>query len=188
MLTIQVKKSKEDLWDSENEVFVRVPGGVLMLEHSLISISKWESKYHKPFLAQDKNDQKTADEMRYYIKCMTMNTVDPDIYNGLTMNDVQMIADYIADPMTATTVNMGPSKSNVRRRHEIITSELIYYWMVAYQIPFECEKWHLNRLLMLIQVCKVKGSEGENKMSKRDIMAQNRALNAARRAKHHSRG
>ena len=189
MLILHVKPRKEDIWDPEREIFVRAPGGLLMLEHSLISISKWESKYHKPFLAKNDKDTKTADEMRYYVECMTVNNVDPDIYNSLTVEDIQQVGDYISDPMTATTItDHRRNGAPPRRNTEVITSELIYYHMIEYGIPFECEKWHLNRLLMLIRVCNVKAASGNSKMSTRDIMAQNKALNAARRAKYHSKG
>lgn len=187
MLTIHIIGSKEDVWDQEREIFVRAPSGVLKLEHSLLSISKWESKYHKPFLVKDDENPKTGEEILHYIKCMTLNDVDPDIYNGLTVPQIEEIGRYISDTMTATTIADNRPGAKSRRNSETLTSELIYFWMVEYGIPFECQKWHLNRLLMLINICNIK-KQPDKKMGKRDIMAQNRALNAARRAKHHSRG
>lgn len=178
-------EGRGEIFSEDKQEFVNSVSGTLMLEHSLLSISKWEAKYHKPFLPRpNTKDTKTPEEMFYYIECMTINNVDPDIYYGLTNEHIKEIGKYIADPMTATTIS---SQQNGKRNNEIITSELIYYWMVVHQIPFECQKWHLNRLLTLIQVCNIKNAPSK-KMDKRSILNQNRALNAARRAKHHSKG
>lgn len=159
----------------------------LNLEHSLLSISKWESKWHKPFL----NNQKTYAEYMDYIKCMTLNKNVPDyVYKGLTNSDVKQLQAYMEDPMSATTIskNGNAPKTYGKKKPDVITSEIIYYWMTQLSIPFEpCEKWHINRLLMLIAVCNEKNSD-PNMMSKKDIMKQNNALNAARRAKHHTKG
>ena len=184
MLPLEIE-SKKSVWDPTINEFVPTSSGVLMLEHSLLSISKWESKYHKSFLKTVKNKQITNEEIRYYIVCMTVNNVSPDIYNGLTKEHIDKILDYISDPMTATVIREAPGtgKGNM----ETITSELIYYWMVFHDIPFECQKWHLNRLMTLIRICNVKNTPGK-KMGKRDIMSQNRSLNAARRARHRSKG
>ena len=172
MLTIMVPGGEE--YDSERNLFNTYKDQTLVLEHSLVSISKWESKWHKPFLTKD---PKTEDETLDYIRCMTINTgVDPATYRRLTPSHINQIQEYINDPMTATWFS---DKQKQKPNREIITSELIYYWMVALQIPFECQKWHLNRLLTLIQVCNIKNQPAK-KMSKRDIMAQNRSLNASR--------
>lgn len=179
-----------EVWDPIHEEFVVLPAKkpvVLMLEHSLLSVSKWESKYHRPFLDKNNNDSKTPEEMLYYIECMTINNVEPDDYYRLSNEQIKEIGDYIADPMTATIINRVGGQGSGRRSSEAITSELIYYWMVVQQIPFECQKWHLNRLMTLIEVCNIKNTPAK-KMGKRDIMRQNSALNAARRAKLHSRG
>lgn len=179
-----------EVWDPIHEEFVVLPAKkpvVLMLEHSLLSVSKWESKYHRPFLDKNSNDSKTPEEMLYYIECMTINNVEPDDYYRLSNEQIKEIGDYIADPMTATIINRVGGQGSGRRSSEAITSELIYYWMVVHQIPFECQKWHLNRLMTLIEVCNIKNTPAK-KMGKRDIMRQNSALNAARRAKLHSRG
>jgi hypothetical protein len=154
----------------------------LQLEHSLVSLSKWESKWNKPFLSKD---FKTHEETLDYIKCMTINqNIDPDVYNGLTSEHITMINNYIESPMTATT--FSDSKQNKSNR-EIITSELIYYWMIALNIPFECQKWHLNRLLTLIRVCNIKNAPPK-KMSKRATASQYAALNAARRKQMNTKG
>ena len=154
----------------------------MKLEHSLLSISKWESKWKKPFISKE---QKTQEEALDYIRCMTITpNVDPHLYRYIPADIFKQIEAYIDDPMTATWINSNEKK---RPNNQIITSELIYYWMVSYRIPMECEKWHLNRLLMLIQVCDEK-NKPEKKMSRREILSRNSALNAARRAKLHSKG
>ena len=130
-------------------------------------------------------EEKTEEEMLDYIKCMTLTkNVDSDVYNHLTIDNVKDVKDYINDPMTATTFSRdekGQSNS------ETITSELIYYWMIASNIPFECQKWHLNRLITLIRVCSIKNAPPK-KRSKRDIMSRNAALNAARRKQMNTKG
>lgn len=171
-----------ELWDERVQEFVSFKEQSLQLEHSLVSLSKWESKWNKPFLsAKDKSTEETID----YVRCMTITkNVDPMIYNFLTADNISEINRYIEEPMTATTfTDFGHNKSS----KEVITAELIYYWMIAYNIPFECQKWHLNRLLTLIRVCNVKNAPQQN-MSKGDIMRFNAKLNAERRAKMHSRG
>ena len=172
-----------EYWDEVNEEFVtKEKEQVLELEHSLISISKWESKWNKPFLTKD---EKTVEETIDYIRCMTLTkNVDPSVYSRLTNEHIKQVIEYIDAPMTATTFNEhGPQKIN----REIITSELIYYWMVALQIPFECQKWHLNRLLTLVRVCNIKNRPAK-KMSRGEIMRNNAALNAARRKQFNSKG
>jgi hypothetical protein len=179
---LQIKITSNEGWDELNQVFTPGVDTVLILEHSLISISKWESKWHVPFLTKDK---KTSEQIIDYIKCMTVTpNVKPEVYNFLTKSNIDEVMRYIDDPMTASTVKQI---GGTRRSREIITSELIYYWMVALQIPFECQKWHINRLMMLIQICNVK-NQPDKKMSKRNTMQQNAALNAARRQRMHSKG
>ena len=156
----------------------------LLLEHSLVSLSKWESKWHKPFLSS-KKDSKTQEETIDYVRCMTITqNVDPAVYYDLTPDNYAKIQAYIDDPMTATTFS---DIQKGRPNFEIITSELIYYWMIAYNVPVEFEKWHLNRLLTLIKVCSIKNTPPK-KMSKKEIMSRNAALNASRRQAHNSRG
>lgn len=179
MLTIVIPETEE--YDPHTESFIIRKKEVLSLEHSLVSLSKWESKWKKPFLS---NDPKTPEESLDYIRCMTVNSVDPSVYRRLSSAAVKRIDAYISDPMTATTIKEDSTQPKSR---EIVTSELIYYWMVALQIPFECQKWHLNRLITLIRVCNIKNSPQKN-MSRSDIYRQNSALNAARRKMHGTRG
>lgn len=181
---LQITVPGTELFDEATETFIQTKDTQLKLEHSLLSISKWESRWCKPFLAVDKKDKLTPAEFLDYIRCMTLNTnVPKDVYNALTPDNITAITNYINHPMTATTVT--DNSANPFRK-EIITSELIYYWMIAYQIPFECEKWHIHRLMMLIKVCNAKNNP--KKMSKKEILTQNRALNAARRKALHTKG
>ena len=181
MLQITVPISPEG-WDEERQEFVDPQVKTLQLEHSLVSISKWESEWHKAFLSKK---DKTEEEIFDYIKCMTLTqNVDPSVYDHLTIDNVNQIKAYIEDPMTATVINTNSSdKSN----KETVTSEPIYYWMIALNIPSEYQKWHINRLLKLIEVCNVKNSPPK-KRSKSDIMRSNAALNAARRKQLGTRG
>jgi hypothetical protein len=154
----------------------------LKLEHSLVSISKWESKWKKPFLT---DQAKTPAEFIDYVRCMTINQDVPDeVYQLLGRDNLKKIEEYILDPATATTVT--DMRKGGRGRPETPTSELIYYWMVSNGIPFECEKWRLNRLITLIKICNAKGNPQQ--MSKQEIYAMNAALNNSRRAKSGSRG
>ena len=179
---LQIKIPGADGWDERTEQFITLPDTTIVLEHSLISISKWESKWHMPFLGKD---EKTPEQISDYIKCMTITpNVKEEVYDRITRDQVESIMAYINDPMTATTISQREGR---RVSREIVTSELIYYWMVALEIPFECQKWHINRLMMLIQICNIK-NEPDKKMSRRSAMQQNAALNAARRQKAHSKG
>lgn len=171
----------QELFNEVTNEFVSTKEHTLQLEHSLVSLSKWESKWNKPFLSRD---QKTIEQTLDYIKCMTITqNVNPEIYNFLTDGNIEAINNYIDAPMTATTFSDSGNSHN----REIVTSELIYYWMISLNIPMECQKWHLNRLLTLIRVCNVKNAPAK-KMSKKDIMSRNAALNAARRKKLNSKG
>ena len=170
-----------ELYDEEKEEFITTKPQTLHLEHSLVSLAKWESKWNKPFLTKD---NKTYEETIDYIRCMTITqNVSEDTYRLLTSENIQQINEYINLPMTATTFSnqkKTPSK-------EIVTAEIIYYWMISLNIPFECQKWHLNRLLTLINVCNIK-NQPKKKMSKRDILNRNKALNKARREALNTRG
>lgn len=180
---LEIRVGGRELYDEENERFIETPSYVLKLEHSLVSISKWEAKWQKPYL--DRNKQKTYEETIDYVRCMTVNkNVDPRAYMQLNRIDLSKIESYINNKMTATWFAKQKQGSPSR---EIITSEKIYYWMISNNIPFECEKWHLNRLLTLIRVCEVEQAP-KKKMSQRELAARNHALNKSRRAKHHSRG
>ena len=181
MLEIEVPISPE-IWDEKNEEFIPPKVQKLQLEHSLVSLSKWESKWCKPFLTKkDLTTEETID----YIKFMTITRyVDPEVYNHLTQQNVDEIRNYIQAPMTATTF---PEDRSTRSSREIVTSELIYYWMIALNIPVEFEKWHLNRLLTLVRVCNIKNAPPK-KRSRSDIASRNASLNAQRRAKLNTKG
>ena len=183
MLKIRIKPN--EFFDDKNNQFYIFPEKEveLQLEHSLVSISKWEAKWHKSFLS---STDKTNEELIDYIKCMAVNSsiIDERVYNLLEEDQVNAISAYINDPMTATTFREDPTKGHLRKTK---TSEVIYYQMVALGIPFECQKWHLNRLLTLIRVCSEKNQPAK-KMSNKEIANRNRALNEARRAQLKSRG
>ena len=171
-----------ELWDENKEEFINTKEQTLQLEHSLVSLSKWESKWNKPFLSKD---TKTEEEELDYIKCMTITqNVDPNVYKFIPLNIREEIKEYINAPMSATWFS---EDKNTKSSSEQITSELIYYWMVAQNIPFECEKWHLNRLITLIKICNIK-SQPPKKMGKKAIMSRNAALNAARRKQLNTKG
>lgn len=172
----------QEFWDEEKEVFVNTKGATLQLEHSLVSLSKWESKWHKPFLG---NGDKTVEETVDYIRCMTLTqNVNPSVYDFITNEIIGQVSYYIDDSMTATWFSKE-DKGSLNR--EVITAEIIYYWMIALNIPFECQKWHLNRLLTLIRVCNVKNAPPE-KLSQKEIAKRHAAINAARRKAHKSKG
>ena len=179
---LQVEVPAVEFYDEAREEFVSSDAVVLRLEHSLVSVSKWESKWKKPFLVKD---PKTDEEARDYVRCMTLNQhVDPNVYYALDAKQMQEINDYINAELTATWFSDANSKPPSR---EVVTSELLYYYMVGYQIPWEAQKWHLSRLLVLIRIATIK-NQPEKKMSKNAVMSRNRALNAARRKKHHTKG
>ena len=171
-----------ELWDESREIFTQTKEQTLQLEHSLVSLSKWESKWGKAFLSKQ---EKTYEETIDYIKCMTITqNVDPNVYNHLSKSIIDKITEYIEAPMTATYFSKEQSSGNSR---EQVTSELIYYWMIASNIPFECQKWHLNRLITLIRICGIKNTPPK-KRSRREIMSRNAALNAARRQQYNTKG
>jgi len=177
-----IKIPEQEYFDQEKNEFIVCKAYTLKLEHSLVSISKWESKWKKPFLT---SDEKTPAEFIDYIRCMTINQdVPEEVYALLGHDNVRKIEEYIMDPATATTVS--DRRKGSAGRPEIPTSELIYYWMVSNGIPFECEKWRLNRLITLIKICNAKGNPQQ--MSKAEIYAMNSALNKSRRAASGSRG
>lgn len=170
-----------EAFDEETETFIYTKERTLHLEHSLVSLSKWEAVYQIPFLTEK---QKTTKQTLDYIRFMTITqNVDPEIYKTLPSACLNKVEDYIRNPMTATTI----SNRNKKGGRQIITSEVIYGWMVVLHIPFECEKWHLNRLLTLIQVCNELNNPGK-KMSKKELLERNRALNEARKVALNTRG
>ena len=179
-------RPKQEYWDEERERFVYEEAKkecVLQLEHSLISLSKWESKWHKSFLS--KKDKKTREETIDYIKCMTLTqNVDPSVYDRITNENVKQINEYISNPMSAAHF---PEEPKGKINNEPIIADLIYYWMVTLNIPFTCEKWHLNRLIALIRVCNIKNAPPK-KTSARDIMSRNAAINEANKKRFKTRG
>lgn len=167
-------------------LFKQTEGGTLLLEHSLISLSKWEMKYEKPFLNHGNN--RTQEESLYYIKCMTLNkNVSNDVYSSITNEDIEKVNAYIDSRQSATWFNERNNNTFGRKRGEVVTSELIYYWMTALNIPVEFEKWHLNRLITLIKICEIK-QQNPKKMATKDVYARNRQLNEARRKRSGSKG
>ncbi len=163
-----------DAWDEIKGEFFAFNGQMLIIEHSLISVSKWEQKWKKPFIV---DDPKTTEEFVDYIRCMTLNNVDDCVYSFITTDNIKEIEEYIADPMTATTITdrKAPTKK------EIVTSEIIYYQMLSYGIPVEFEKWHLNRLITLIRVFDIKNG-GQQKMSRSEAALFQRSINDKRLA------
>lgn len=180
MLTITVPAVEQ--WDERKQEFIYTKEQTLRLEHSLVSLSKWEAKWKKVFLSKQ---EKTFEETIDYIKCMTLTqNVDPDVYNHLSKENIERVNEYISDSMTATFIN---EDKTVKGSKEPVTSELIYYWMIALNIPPEYQKWHLNRLLVLIKVCNAK-NQPPKKRSKKELMTRNAALNAARKKKLNTKG
>jgi hypothetical protein len=170
-----------ELYDESRNEFIKTKELILQLEHSLVSLSKWESKWCKPFLSKE---EKTFEESIDYIRCMTVTqNIDYDSYSGVNYEHIKQVSKYIDSPMTATVF----SKDKKFLNREIITAEIIYYWMVALNIPFECQKWHLNRLLTLINVCNIKNNPPK-KMSRKELMSRNTMLNAARKQSLKSKG
>lgn len=169
-------------WDEGRQEFIQIKGRTLQLEHSLVSLSKWESRWCRSFLS---DKEKTFEETVDYVRCMTITqNVDPLVYNNLTDGNIADIEQYIHAPMTATYFSEDKIGGVSREK---ITAELIYYWMISLNIPFECQKWHLNRLLTLIKVCDIKNRPSK-KMSRGSIMKRNSALNAARRKRLNTKG
>lgn len=180
MLTVVIEG--DELYDEEKNEFSNLPSITLEFEHSLVSLSKWEAIYQKPFLGKG---EKTKEEIFGYLKEMVLTPNVPDeVFFRLSEENLKLINEYIESKQSATTFGNLPKE---RGSGEIITSELIYYWMITLNIPFECETWHLNRLFSLIRVCGIKNSPPK-KMSKNEIAARNRSLNAKRRAQLGSSG
>jgi len=179
---LQITIPAVEQWDERKQEFVITKEQTLQLEHSLVSLSKWESKWCKPFLTKQ---EKTFEETLDYIKCMTITqNVNPEVYNYLTNKNIEEINNYIKAPMTATYFS---DDKNAKTSREQNTAELIYYRMIALNIPFECQKWHLNRLLTLIKVCNIK-NQPPKKRNRKEIMSRNTALNAARRKQLNTKG
>lgn len=188
MITLEIKGG--DMWDEAKEEFITIEPVTLELEHSLISLSKWEAKHKKSFIKESEAKRLSREENLDYFRCMSIHPIkNPNVFYAMSIQDEQRLLNYIADSMTATTFNdhtpEGVAKR--RKRREVITSEIIYYWMVELGIPFECEKWHLNRLLTLVRVCQEKQATPK-KMKKKDVLGMYAAENAKRKAALGTRG
>lgn len=171
-----------ELYDEGRQEFVYLKAQTLQLEHSLVSLSKWESKWHKPFLGRE---DKTIEETRDYIRCMTLTqNVDPSVYSRLTDEHVNQVNEYIRNPMTATRIS---DDGTTKRNNDIITSEIIYYWMIGLGIPSEYQKWHLNRLLTLIRVCDIK-NKPEKKMSMKERISRQKEINERNKKRWNTKG
>lgn len=175
MLTVTVPAA--ELFDEKREMFINTAETVLTLEHSLVSVSKWEAKTHKPFLSEG---TKTVSDILDYMRCMTLNDVaDDNVYYAVTGSIIDRVRKYIDDPATATWFTDEESKPG---SSEVVTSELVYYWMTALKIPFKpCEDWHFNRLMTLIRICGIKNDPKPKQMSMAEIMRRNARLNEERK-------
>lgn len=182
-MSIKIHIPETELWDPIKEEFIKVKDQTILMEHSLLSVDKWESRWKKSYLS---SENKSAVEVIDYLRCMTITKdVNPYVYYAIPADEIKRINAYITDPMTATTFTDREERRG--RKRDIITSEIIYWQMTQLNIPLEWEKRHLNKLLTLIHVGVIK-SQPPKKMKPGEIARQNKSLNAARRAKHHSRG
>ena len=181
----EITVPKREFYDSENECFVVLDEKKLVIEHSLLSIEKWEMKWQLPFLDLLNKKKLTAEQLMDYIKCMTINKVDSTVYKQLTYSNIVEIDNYMNNQMSATTVSK-PKRGRSSQKVPTYTNEVIYAYMIQAGIPFECAKWHINRLLKLLEVCSSLGAT--NKRTKKETMEMYSALNAARRAKSGSSG
>lgn len=179
MLTVTVPS--QELFNEATQKFIRTSEATLQLEHSLLSVSKWEQTWHKPFLS---GKSLSIEEQLDYIRCMTINKdVDPNVYLYLPNSVLTQIAEYIDNPMSAITFN---TTGNGHHR-ERIYSETIYFWMISFGIPFECQKWHLNRLLSLIKLCNDKNTPPKQ-MSEREALANMNRINEEQKKKFNTKG
>lgn len=184
MIVVQIKEQAK--FDEDANTFIEIPSTALMLEHSLKSLQQWEARWKKPFLGKE---DKSLVEFLDYIYCMCLNKTEcsNQVIQCIEPEDLERIATYINEPMTATWFSNNDRVGASNRRGEVVTAEIIYYWMVSLRVPVEFENWHLNQLLTLLKVINIK-NEGEKKMSKRDAAAQRMALNKQRKASLKTRG
>lgn len=182
---LQITIPEIEMWDDEKQQFIYLDGCTVRLEHSLVAISKWESKWCKPFLNNSR--QLTNEEVLDYIQCMMLNkNVDPAVYYILASEYHDEIINYIDHPSTATTF-YEPYEDKKKNDGETITSELIYYWMTSYNIPFEAEKWHIHRLIALIKICNIKNSPPKERTPE-EIAAMHFRMNEERKKKYNTNG
>jgi hypothetical protein len=180
-----IKIDAVELFDENSNEFIKTGAATLHLEHSLVSLSKWESTWEKPFLG---SEEKTNEETIDYIRCMTVSEDTPsDVYHRLSNENIKKISKYIDSKMSATWFNDNHLNSSGRINKEVITAEIIYYWMISLNIPFECQHWHLNKLLTLIKVCNQKNAP-EKKIGRQELLSRNKALNEARRQQLNTKG
>ena len=179
---LEIRVPETEWYDESTNEFNTIKSQALRLEHSLVSISKWEAKWEKPYLSKEK---KTNEEILDYIRCMTLTqNVDPRIYLCIPEHELERVAAYLDSKQTATTIRRPPSRPGPA---PIITSEVIYHMMITYNIPIEFQKWHINRLLTLIQVCDIKSGNGP-KMTRKEVIETNKAINEANRKKFQTKG
>lgn len=182
---LEITIPKKELFLESTEEFLQIPAATIQLEHSLISLRKWEAKWHKAFL---KEEDKTYEELVDYIRCMTLNkNVDPIVYDFISEEVILQVMEYIKDPMTATTFTKNLPTPKGIGNSEFISAEIIYYWMIALNIPSEYQKWHLNQLMALIKVVNLKSSPAK-KMGKREAAMERSRIFAERRAKYKTKG
>lgn len=182
---LQIYLDDVHCFDEATETFIDIKGQMIKLEHSLVSISKWESKWKKPFLSKEGH---TREETIDYIRFMTITqNVNPLLFRYISDENILRINAYMDDPMSATTFTKQEGKGS-GSNGKYTTSEEIYYYMVACQIPWDAEKWHFNRLMTLIKICEERNKPKKKMRNKGELARQRRSLNAARRAKMNSRG
>lgn len=181
---LEVIIPEDEFYDQSTNKFITIPSCKIVIEHSLISVAKWESKWHMPYLS---DSPRSPIQELDYIKCMIIGSIPNDLtLKTLSAENIKLIRDYINNPMTATTFQKN-SKSTGRGKKENTTAETIYAHMFAHSIPIDCQKWHLNRLLTLLRVCDLKNSP-RDKMTKKQTAMWNAEQNALRKAKYNTRG
>lgn len=189
MLEVIIPEQHYEFFNEERQIFlppIDIKETKIQLEHSLISLKKWEQKWHKPFLS--KSNELTHEELTDYIRCMTLNHgVDPTVYKWIPRDIIEKIVEYIKDPMTATWFREIKLIGAQKNSKEVITAEIIYYWMITLGIPVEFQKWHLNQLLTLIKVVNIKNQKPQ-KRDPKEVAKERAALNAKRRAELKSKG